>query len=306
MARLAIQRDALNRPMSGQQDRAARSLIHPARLHPDEAVFHQIQPPDTIGFAQSVQLRQDRGRRQRFAIDRHRIAAGEIHTDHGRRIRCVFWPDGALIDRLIRFNRRVFQDFALGRRVQQVGIDRERRLAALVLRDGDLVLFGEFQQPRAAGQLPFAPRGDDFDVGLQRIIRQFESDLVVALAGRAVRHRVGADLFRDLDLPLCDQRARDGGAQQILALIQRVRAEHREHEILHERLTQIVDEDFLHPGHFGLLARRPQFLALAQVGGEGHDLASVGRLQPFQDHAGIQPARVGEHDFLYILDGHGG
>jgi hypothetical protein len=29
-------------------------------------------------------------------------------------------------------------------------------------------------------------------------------------------------------------------------------------------------------------------------------------LQPAQDHAGVQTARVGENDLLYILDGHGG
>ena len=119
-----------------------------------------------------------------------------------------------------------------------------------------------------------------------------------------MRHRVGAHLFGDLDLPLRDQRPGDGGAQQILALIHRVGAEHRKHEVLDEGFPQVVDEDLLHPGHLGLLARRLQFLALAEVGGEGHHLAAIGRLQPAQDHAGIQPARIGENDLFHILDGH--
>jgi hypothetical protein len=69
--------------------------------------------------------------------------------------------------------------------------------------------------------------------------------------------------------------------------------------------AQIVNKDFLDPGHLGLLARRPEFLALPQIGGEGHHLAAIGGLQPAQDHAGVQPARIGKHDLFHILDGHG-
>ena len=190
--------------------------------------------------------------------------------------------------------------------MQQVGIDAERRLAALVLGDRDLVLLGELEQPGAAGQVPFAPRGDDLDVRLQRVIAELEAHLVVALAGRAMRHRIGADLFGDLDLALRDQRPGDRGAEQVLALIQRVGAEHREDEVAHEGLAQVVDEDFLHAEHLRLLARRAEFLALAEIGGEGDDLAAIGRLQPAQDHAGVEPAGIGEHDLLHVLHGHGG
>ena len=190
--------------------------------------------------------------------------------------------------------------------MQHVGVHAERSLAALVLGDGDLVLLGEFQQPGAAGQVPLAPRGDDLDVGLQRVIAEFETHLVVALAGRAVRHRVGADLFGDLDLALRDQRAGDRGAEQVLAFVQRVGAEHREDEVAHEGLAQVVDEDLLHAGVLGLLARRAEFLALAEIGGEGDDLAAIGHLEPAQDHAGVEAAGIGEHDLLDVFHRHGG
>ena len=94
-------------------------------------------------------------------------------------------------------------------------------------------------------QVPFAPRRDDGDVRLERVIAELEAHLVVALAGRAMRDRVGADLLGDLDLLLGDQRPRDRGAEQILALIERVGAEHREHVVAHEFLAQILDEDVL-------------------------------------------------------------
>ena len=116
--------------------------------------------------------------------------------------------------------------------------------------------------------------------------------------------RVGADLLGDLDLPLGDQRAGDAGAEQVLPLVQRIGAEHREDEVADERLAQIVDEDFLDAEHLGLAARRLELLALAEIGGEGDDLAAVGGLQPAQDHAGVEAAGIGEHDLLHILHAH--
>ena len=113
---------------------------------------------------------------------------------------------------------------------------------------------------------------------------------------------VGADLLGDLDLLLGDQRPRDRGAEQILPLVQRVGAEHREHVVAHEFLAQVLDEDVLRldAEQQRLLARRLELLALAEIGGEGDDLAAIGGLQPFQDDRGVEPARIGEHDFLDI------
>ncbi len=45
------------------------------------------------------------------------------------------------------------------------------------------------------------PGRDHLDVGLQRVIAKLEADLVITLAGRAMGDGIGADHFRDLDLP---------------------------------------------------------------------------------------------------------
>src|SRR6185437_10497109 len=164
----------------------------------------------------------------------------------------------------------VLEHLPLGRRVQQVGVDRKGRFPALVLGDRDLVLFGEVEQRLAAGELPLAPRRYHLDIGLQRIIAKFETDLVVALARRAVTDRVRADFPRDLDLALGDQRARNRRTEKILAFIDRVRAEHREDEVADELLAKVVYEDVLgfHPEHLRLAPRRLDLLALAEVGRE--------------------------------------
>ena len=189
--------------------------------------------------------------------------------------------------------------------MEKVGVDTERRLAALVARDRNLVLLGIFDQLRARAEIPFPPGRDHPDVGLQRVIGKFETHLVVALAGGTMRHRVGADGARDLDLALGDQRARDRGAEEIDAFIERVRAEHREDIVAHEFLAQILDEDLADPQHFGLGACRLDFLALADIGGEGDDLRVVAVLQPAQDDRGVEPAGIGQHDFFDVFMFHG-
>ncbi len=192
--------------------------------------------------------------------------------------------------------------------MQQVGVRGERRVAALVLLNRNLVLFREIDQRRAGRQIPFSPGSDHGDVRLQRIISQFKTNLIIALAGGAVADRVGPHLARDLDLLLGDQRAGDRGSEQIEPLILRVGPEHREHVIAHKFLAQILDEDVfgLYAQQFGLRARGTQFLALAQVRGESDDLRAIGCLQPLQNDRSVESSRIGEDDAfnLFFLAGH--
>src|SRR5258705_6150946 len=116
-------------------------------------------------------------------------------------------------------------------------------------------------------------------------------------------HRVGTELLGELYLLLRDQRTRDRRAEQILPLIHRVGAKHRKHVIADEFLAYILDEDILRldAEQQRFLARRLRLLTLAEIGGEGHDLAAVGGLQPLQDDRGVEAARIGEHYLLDVL-----
>ena len=190
--------------------------------------------------------------------------------------------------------------------MQQVGIGRERRFAALVLGDRNLILLGKGDELFARAKIPFAPRRDDFYVRLERVVGKLEPHLIVALAGGAMGDRVGADLFGDLDLRLGDQRARDRSAEQILPFVQRIGAEHRKHIVAHEFFAQILDEDVLRldTERERLGARRLEFFALAKIGRKGHDLAAVGGLQPLEDDRRIESARIGEHDLFHFAFWH--
>src|SRR5260221_6657955 len=112
------------------------------------------------------------------------------------------------------------------------------------------------------------------------MIAELEADLIIALAGGAMRHRIGANLFGDFDLLLRNQGPRDRRAEEILPLIHGIGAEHRKHVVADEFLAQILDEDIfrLDTEQQRLLARRLELLALAEIGGAGHELASRRRL----------------------------
>ncbi len=163
--------------------------------------------------ADLVQALEQCGGREIFAIHRDRVAALERDFDIFGLIGREFRGDGAAEQGFFGLDPRIFQYFTLGGDVQQIGVDRKRGLAALVLGNRDLVLFGVFEESGARGQVPFAPWRDNLDAGVERIIAEFEADLIVALAGRTVGDGVGADLAGDLDLSFGDQRPRNRGAE---------------------------------------------------------------------------------------------
>ncbi|OIQ66955.1 hypothetical protein GALL_514710 [mine drainage metagenome] len=302
----AVERDAFDAAVGGEQDRAAGGLIDAARLHADEAVLDPVEAADAIVVAELVQLGQQGRRAHPDAVDGDGVALLEVHGEDGGLIGGGLGRDGAHMHELGGLHGRILQHLTLRGGVQQVGVDAEGRLAALVLGDLDLVLLGEVQQGLAALEVPLPPRRDHVDVWSQGRIGQFVADLIVSLARRAVADGLGAQPPGDLDLPFGDQRPGDRGAEQVLTLIDGVGAEHGEDEVADELLAHVLDEDVLrlHPGGERLGPRRLDLLALAQVGGEGHDLRAIFRLQPLQDDRGVQPARIGEDDFLDRGSGH--
>ena len=182
--------------------------------------------------------------------------------------------------------------------MQQVGIHGIRRTVSLIHLNRYALLRRISQQLLARCEIPDAPRRDHGDIGLQGVGAKLKAHLVVAFAGGAVSHSVCPAFGCDLNETLGDERAGDGCAQQVFALIQRIGSEHREDEIRCELFTQVVNVDFFHAHRLGFGAGRAEFFALADVGSESHHFAVVSLLQPAQDHGSVQPAGVGEDDFI--------
>ena len=174
--------------------------------------------------------------------------------------------------------------------MEEVGVHGEGRLGPPLHLDRDAVLLGVVQQALSGPEVPLPPRGDDPDVGPQGVGPQLEPNLVVALARGSVTDGIGPGRVCDFDQPLGDQWPGDRRAQQVFALVQGVGPEHREHEVPDELLPEVLDIDLGHAHSLGLGPCRFKFLALTQIGGEGHDLAVVLLLQPSEDDRGVQAA----------------
>ncbi len=126
------------------------------------------------------------------AVDRDRLAFVERDLDVLRFGARVFRRPRELKNILRRLGPRVFENAAFVRDVHQVRVGRIRLLGRR--RHGNVVLLRVRDQIRASFEVPLAPRSDDFDVRLQRVISQFETHLIVAFAGCAVSDGVSAFL----------------------------------------------------------------------------------------------------------------
>src|SRR2546427_299825 len=145
-----------------------------------------------------------------------------------------------------------------------------------------------------------APRGDDGQLGGESGVGELEADLIIALARGAVAHAVGPFFSSDLHLSLGNEGPRDGGAEEVGALVHGVGAQHGKHEISDELFPEVPDVHGGGPGAEGLVAHGDQLFALAEIRAEGDHVALVGLDEPAQDDGGVESARIGEH---HLLDG---
>lgn len=122
-------------------------------------------------------------------LNLHRDTLLEVHNEVLRRVRGSKRVLGQLPHVAGRSRVRVLQDTGLVRAVGQVLVHTPRlRLGG---GNGDALLGGVGKQIvtalEAVVEDGVAPRGVDLDIGLQGVESKLEADLVVALAGAAVR-----------------------------------------------------------------------------------------------------------------------
>jgi hypothetical protein len=145
--------------------------------------------------------------------------------------------------------------------------------------DGDAVLLGVVEQIlpalEAVAELRQPPGRDNLDRGLECVEGELEADLVVALAGAAVRDEVAALLLGNSDLCAGDDWAGQRGAEQVAALVGGVALDGTEAELLDEFLLQVGDDHLLRADLQRLLLDLVPGLILTDVGEEAHDLVAL-------------------------------
>ena len=230
-----------------------------------------------------------------LTVDGDRCAVLEADRDVFRRCRRVGRIRRKHEEIFRRDAVRVLEDSAFVRDVPDVAVARidlrGRR------RHGNVVRGRIGERVFATPDVPYAPRGDDRQVGRKRHVSEFEAYLIVPLAGATVRQGVRADFARDLDLFLRDQRARHRRAEQVFAVVDRTSAQGGPDEITHIFEAQIFDVTLLG-------ARRDRFFAhalqlgftLPDIGGHADDPGIVVLAQPGDDDRSVEAARVGEGD----------
>ena len=149
MRRATIERDRFDSAVRGKQDRAPGRLVDAPRLHAHKAILDKVELADAMWRAKPVQLGQERCGRKLLTIDRDRSPRSNP-TAITPAYPALRRDNGARIDIVWDFLRRILQQFSFRRRVQQVRIDRKGRFAAFVFGERNLMLLGESISCRAS------------------------------------------------------------------------------------------------------------------------------------------------------------
>lgn len=141
-------------------------------------------------------------------------------------------------------------------------------------------------------ELVDSPRGDHLNIGSEGGVGDFKAALVVALAGRAVGDVGCALLAGDFDLRLGDERAGNGGSQIVLALVNRVCADHRIDEVGDEFVLQVDGVVGGSPRSLGFFGEAVQLLLLPDIGGKRNHLCIEAVFDPLDDNGGVKTPRI--------------
>src|SRR4051812_48571755 len=236
LERLAERGEALEVLVRRDERDGGRALVGLAALDADDAVFHQVDAPDAIVAGDLADLGDEPRGWQLLGVEADRQSLLEADAQVRRGV-------GSLLRRLgpgERLFRRlrvgILEDAALDRAAPEVLVDGEGTL--LRRRHLDAVLPGVLERG-VAGDVPLPLRSDDLEIGGEALHREVEADLIVALAGGAVR-----DGGRSVLAGRRDQVPRDEGPgerrrERIDALIERICLQRGEAEVACELVLRV-------------------------------------------------------------------
>src|SRR5207237_2680947 len=132
----------------------------------------------------------------------------------------------------------------------------------------------------------------------ERLISELETDLIVALAGAAVRDGIASRGERDLDLLARDERPRGRRAEEVVLLVNRAGVQDRKEIVGRELRLRIDEMEIARAGAIRLFGETGSLFGLADVDRDRDDVAAVVFLQPRDDDRGVESARICERHFF--------
>jgi hypothetical protein len=250
-----------------------------ARLHADQSILDDVGPADAMAPADPVQLGKKIDRSKRPAVHRNWRAAPKTDCDFLRFRGRVLGISGQQEEILWRRLAGVFENTAFMGDVPEVAVARID--LGRGGRHRNAACRGVRQRILTAPDVPLPPRRNDLELGCECHIGQLKADLIIPLSRAAVRESVSAHGARHFDLPPGDKGAGDGGAEEVLAIVDRAGPQRRENEGFDELLPQILHGARDCAGPQGLFDDSIQFaLALPDIGGDTNDLRVVMLTKP--------------------------
>src|SRR6267378_6237093 len=296
MRGFAVHGEPLEFLMCFDEEGSAGSFVGAAGFHSYEAIFDEVGAADAVFCGDFVERVEQIDGAEFRTVEGNGSAGFESDFDFLGFVRSFFWRDDPLPHRFVRRVSGIFKLAAFVAKMPDVAIAAVNIFFALL--DGNVVLLRVGYGIFTGIDVPLAPGSNDLDVGRDGFVRQFETDLIVALAGAAVREAVGAELQRNFRLALGDDGPRHGSTEEIGVFVDRAGAERRPNVIAHKFLAQVFDVRRGSTGGERFLARGFQVFLLADVTDHSDDLAAVVFLEPRNDDRRIQAAGIGEYNFF--------
>ena len=150
--------------------------------------------------------------------------------------------------------------------------------------------------------IPDTPWSDDLHVRSQRFDGEFETNLVIAFAGRAVADGISAIFLCHVDEAFADQRTCKGGTEQVLAFITAICLKDFVCIFFNKFFANIQSFCIFSTGCERLLVDGIEVFRLSQVHGAGNDFAAIVFFQPRNNNGGIETTGICKNYFLYAFN----
>ena len=163
----------------------------------------------------------------------------------------------------------------------------------MVTGNGDAALFGP-PNLLVAREAPFAHGGDDPQVGVERLDRDVEADLVVALARAAVRHRRRTEFLGGFDQQPGLERPCQGGGEEVVAFVDGAALEGGPDEILDEQVLGVRNDGIHRANVLGALLDACEIALMADINRHGDHVHVVLFLNPADRYGRVQSTGIRE------------